>query len=371
MAGRALSTSSMSCTRQRCPAPRGVSLIELMISIAIGLVIVAALLALYVSVSRNNTELARMNRQIENGRFAIQVLSGDIQHAGFWADYIPPFDDREVTAPANVPDAIPDPCLNPPDWADASLRQHKENLIGIPLQHSAGACTITHRVAGTDLIVVRHAAPTLGLGCPAGDVCFQASRCNTEIAAGKRYVLAKSDFKLTITTTVRADLPACTAELARIRPVMSTLYYVRTYAVTPGDRIPTLMRSAFANGTQLAAQPLIEGIESLRVEYGIDDLSAAGIPVNYGVINPLRGDGVPDRFMVCPAAAACTAADLANTVAVRLHVLARSIEPTPGYTDTKTYTLAGDTLAPGGNFRRHVFTRTVRLVNPVGRREGQ
>jgi type IV pilus assembly protein PilW len=40
---------------------RGLSLIELMIAIAIGMVIVAALLALFVNVTRTNNEMAKMN----------------------------------------------------------------------------------------------------------------------------------------------------------------------------------------------------------------------------------------------------------------------------------------------------------------------
>jgi type IV pilus assembly protein PilW len=61
---------------------------------------------------------------------------------------------------------------------------------------------------------------------------------------------------------------------------------------------------------------------------------------------------------------------LTNVVTVRIHVLARSLEPTQGYSDTKTYTLGTGTMGPfGDGFKRHVFTTTVRLINPAGRRE--
>jgi type IV pilus assembly protein PilW len=59
-----------------------------------------------------------------------------------------------------------------------------------------------------------------------------------------------------------------------------------------------------------------------------------------------------------------------NTTAVRLWVLARSREPTQGYTDTKEYILAGETYGPyDDGFKRHVYSTTLRLPNISGRRE--
>jgi type IV pilus assembly protein PilW len=92
-----------------------------------------------------------------------------------------------------------------------------------------------------------------------------------------------------------------------------------------------------------------------------------------------RGDGIPDGdFVRCDSLTPCEAfdatnavPDLVNVTAVRIYVLARSREPTPGYVDTKTYTL-GSAPAIGpfdDGFKRHVYTTTVRLPNVSGRRE--
>jgi type IV pilus assembly protein PilW len=60
-------------------------------------------------------------------------------------------------------------------------------------------------------------------------------------------------------------------------------------------------------------------------------------------------------------------------MAVRVHILARNIDDTPGYTDVKTYTLGSATpYTPSGadvHYRRHVYSELVRLTNPSGRRE--
>ena len=79
----------------------GFSLVELMVSLAISLVILAALVALFVNTTRSNREFERANSMIENGRLAIQVLENDVIHAGFWGTHVPQFDDQTVDfAPA-------------------------------------------------------------------------------------------------------------------------------------------------------------------------------------------------------------------------------------------------------------------------------
>ena len=56
-------------------------------------------------------------------------------------------------------------------------------------------------------------------------------------------------------------------------------------------------------------------------------------------------------------------------MAVRVHVLARNVTATPGFTDTKTYRLGANAdgsandVTPGGAFKRHAFTGLVRVVN--------
>ncbi len=360
---------------------RGLSLIELMIAITLGMLVVAALLALFLNVTRTNNEMAKMNRQIENGRFAVQLLQDDIVHAGFWGDFVPRFEDRNVSVPGDMPDAIPDPCKASGTWVAAD----RNNLIGIPVQSNAGTCAVVaSQQANTDVLVVRHAEPISPIPpvttCPLDssgnptNVCFQASQCGAEINAipTQGYVLATGGHTLHKKNCTPAVLPIASGDTAVTRKFISNIYYVRDFSVTAGDGIPTLMRSEFAGGVHLGAQPLIDGIEGFRVEYGIDNIGKNGAAVSYvGAVN--RGDGVPDIF-VNAAALSCASAvvcDAANVVAVRIHVLARSTETSPGYTDTKTYAMgsAGNMGPFNDSFKRHVFTTTVRLVNPSGRRE--
>jgi len=385
---RAAARVRLSAARQR-----GFGLVELMVSMLIGLVIIGALVTLFVNTSGGNRELARANSMIENGRFAIKVLEDDLGHAGYWGGYIPMFDDQTASltvAPTDDPGAIPDPCQDPTTWTS----EDRENLIGIPVQAYDDAdvpeldsCDgiILDYEPNTDLLVVRH-ADTCAVGdagyCAAdvnGMVYLQVSRCDSDPPPPARYVL---DSVIANFTATRMNC----ATLAERRRYVSNIYYIRDYAVTAGDGIPTLVRSEFDFvGGALAQQPavpLVEGVEAFRIEFGVDDVSRSDDPVDY--TTPIdwedpedkntptnRGDGVPDGdFVRCTTATPCTVSDLVNSTSAKIYVLARSREASPNYTDTKTYTLGtAGAIAPfNDHFKRHVFTTTVRLNNIAGRR---
>jgi type IV pilus assembly protein PilW len=337
-------------------AQRGLSLIELMVAITIGMLVVAALLALFVNVTRTNNEMSKANRQIENGRFAIQILQGDLQHAGFWGRLgysMPP-------APSfPAPTAIPDPCVVS-GW-DAATRQ---NLVAMPVQGYAdggalGACGIGGVLASSDVLVVRHAntCTTGTAGCDGGDDTgpqIQVSACQAGSPPPEaQYVLDSSADSAAFALTQKD----C-ATTAPLRKFVSNIYYLAT---SQGQ--PTLMRASLSNGAY-TVQPLIEGIEAMRFEYGLDTLGRNGLPTS--PTNP--PDGSADTYVSC---APCDLSQLANVVAVKVHLLARNLEPTPGYTDSKAYRLGEATAIDAANdpYKRHVFSTTVRLVNVSGRRE--
>ncbi|MEP7070444.1 MAG: hypothetical protein ABI789_14440, partial [Usitatibacter sp.] len=93
-------------------AVAGVSLVELMISIVLGMLLIAALTTVFASTSAARNELERTSRQIENGRFAMELLSDDLRVAGFYGE----LNVKQLAVPA----ALPDPCSTTvSDWADA------------------------------------------------------------------------------------------------------------------------------------------------------------------------------------------------------------------------------------------------------------
>ncbi|WP_295444264.1 PilW family protein [uncultured Thiodictyon sp.] len=423
----------------------GFTLIELMIALTIGLLMLVALVGLFASSSRSNNELAKMNSLIENGRFAMQLLQDDLILAGFWGTFLPDFNDLYLTTPPiDLPLAVPDPCLAYASW-DAAYRT---NLIGTPVQvydaiPTSCSSVITNRLANTDILVVRYAescallwntgtstwsADPTSPNCEAnvdGKLYFQSSLqpvpTPTGCTAESRYVLGTTGFTL--------HKGNCGA-YANKRKFNSHVYYIRNYAATSGDGIPTLVRADFdlAGGTlaHQTATALIEGIEGFRVELGFDTLSKTTQQVDYYSVPTQwdstsantpknRGDGIPDGpFARCtnattgtPCIASCSPSgqpttcnvatyncnpttdtaciakrQLVNVTAARVYVLVRARERTLGYTDAKTYHLGSGTttdvcsklmpISPctlDSGYKRHTFSTTVRLTNVSARRD--
>jgi type IV pilus assembly protein PilW len=360
----------------------GFSLVELMIASAIGLLLLTGLSMIFINSSDANRELQKTAQQIENGRYAVEVLSQDLRLAGFYGHL---YDVGAITAPGSVPD----PCED--SSASALL-----SALWFPVQGYGGtvhsttpasdtaadvssttcaALTSANLKAGSDVLVIRR-ADTNALAAadvPEEDAFYiQANTSQAEIQLGGT-VAVGSDKKADGTTaaTLKLTNGAAPAPAAPIRRLHVRVYFVAPCSVGSGtggvctgaageDAIPTLKRLELTKSGSVTLVPLVEGIDYLKIEYGIDDLPAA-VKLETG----LNGDATVDRFETAP-----SAAEWANVIAAKVHVLARNTEPTRGHLDDKTYTLGSvDVPARNDNFKRHVYTAAVYLANPAGRRE--
>ena len=343
--------------RRAHPRATGLSLVELLISIALGLMVLAGVIVVFANSSAARNELERSSRQIENGRYALELLSNDLRIAGFYGEL-------EVGL-LPMPAAMPDPCSTAiADWKAAIPihLQGYDNGAGAPI------CIPASLKAGTDIVVVRRVRGCLaGVGAcdapVAGKPYVQVALCSGEVAAqGALPPPTPYPFGLQGTAAFSFHLRDCTT-VAGTREYLVNIYFVSTDNGA-GQSIPTLKRLELAkSGVALVftETALVEGIEWLNIEYGVDT----------------DGDGQPDAVTPDPTTytyagcTTCTAVNnWSNVVTARINVLARNTEPSPGYVDAKTYALGAQNVAAANDaYRRHVYSALVRVANPAGRRE--
>ena len=232
------------------------------------------------------------------------------------------------------------------------------------------------------MVVVRRASTCVAgsAGCDAltsgANYYFQASLCNPTVGNAELASPAYANWYLLDTVTANLQLHqrtcvvsgcTCTSNpvtgvappFADIRRYLTHIYFVANNSVGT-DGVPTLKRAELT-GNGYTIVPLVEGIENLKFEYGIDT-TGDGMPEVY--------TPTPDTY-TCAGPPACTpVSNWQNVTAVKAYVLARNTEPSLDYTDTKTYTLDSATTisAPGDSYRRHVFNTAVKLNNVAGRR---
>lgn len=331
----------------------GVSLVELMVSITLGLMILSGVLVVFVNTSAARNEVERISRQIENGRYASELLSEDLRLAGFYGE----LSVGSLPAPGALPG---DPCsITPADW---------RSWMPIHLQgyddtgFASANCTLTNLKANTDVLVVRRARACAAgvLDCEAavnGKPYLQVALCATQVTPS---------YKLGLEGTETFDMQkkSClSTALANKREYFARIYFIATDNGA-GQNIPTLKRLELT-GAGWSTVPLVEGIEELQLHYGLDT----------------NGDGMPDVYVANPndypvgCSGTCPRDNWMNVVTVQFHLLARNLETSPGFTDTKKYVLGKDAAGndiertPGDAYRRHVYSSLVRIANPAGRRD--
>lgn len=357
----------MNSVFDRCsPRQTGFSVVELMIAMVLGLAVVAAVGTLSLNATRSYRTLDQANQQLESGRYALAVLRNDLEHAGYYG-IISPLTLKPATSDPG------DPCNLDPQSHAATLLMPIRGFDNYP-SSNCQSLGMKWLVPNTSVLVVRRAetATTPVDSLTTGNTYIQATLesyvlgcagCATNAA---NFSLKRQD-----------DL----SSLADIRRYHVHIYYIRSSSSSGvNDGIPTLVRMSLSNknnAPSMETDPLVEGIENMQVQYGLDAPLGEPCPLT-DLASNAHCNGTPDVYV--PSAAASLAdmgwADWANVVTVRIVLLARSLGSDHDmsdqkvqdatYTDTKTYNLGTVTVvAMNDHYRRHVYSQVVRIHHPA------
>lgn len=361
---------------------RGLTLVELMIALTLGLIVIAALVAVFMGSNRNFRQNEALATVQDNARFALDALSRDLAMAGYWGGVRAI--DAEISvrvsavAAAAVAKASASGDCGP---ATQPAGSHWLFEVGTPLvfrNHTLGTATISNDFRcllpaniqpDTDVLMIRRASAVDALlGTGLTDKRFYV-KTNRNIASLFRATSATFD------PTGPLDCPDSTGLSTACKPTETTptqqvyaytpqIYYIRKWLRVPpsaslpdGDGLPILCRR-YLNDTDttldypaMVEDCLAEGVENLQIEWGI---SSDGSTVQNYVSNP-------------------SVEQLLQARTARIHILVRSTSKNvQASNDTKTYVLAdlGATTpwtppadTPPGPVLRRAFTTTVQLKN--------
>jgi len=326
--------------RSTAAGQRGVSMLELLIGLALGLVVVATITSFFGPASDHRRNLENTGQMFDNATFAAELLSDEIRAAGFLG---------EMQSNAVAWQAA-DPCALTPSslgWS-SSPPSAPLPLVGIGSADATPGC-VSDRRAGTSMLTLRRldfvTVPVASL--PAG-IHLQVSTCGAD-PAGKPFVVGSSAAAMDL------RLRNCT-DLAPARRVVVRTYFVECPGDCGAGTVPRLTRAELTPQGTIALTPLVDGIENLQFEYGFDT----------------DGDSLPDVYRIAPSGVAGSADnDWSNVVAVRLYLIARSQNPVAGHVDAISFDLGlnGTLAAAGDGFKRHIHTTLVRVINVAGWRE--
>lgn len=318
------------------------TLIELMVGLALGLVVTSALLVLFANASANGQNIARAGMQIENGRYVAELLREDLRLAGFYGE----------TSISGALYETPDPCATTPTgWSGSSF------TLPTPVRGylaSEELACLSNRKTGTAAIALRYLGVTKvapsSLAAGNKQYYVQYSFCTDDTSA-PRLIFTKEKTELTMRDR------ACSATNTA-RPYLSRIYYVASCnrCGTDGDDTPTLKRVDLV-GDELVTTAVADGVDNLQLEYGFDT----------------DGNGSADSYLTTTGETGATAA-WENVMAVKVHFITRSLDKASGSLATaQQFELGGigtiNTTADG--YTRKVYGSVIRLINPSSAREAQ
>ncbi|CAJ0693688.1 PilW family protein [Ralstonia holmesii] len=334
---------------------RGMSLVELMVGMALGLLLLTALASLYASTSQSRVQLGNSATQIENGRYALDIISQEVGLGGFLGD---------LNLLGTSALATPDVCASATNALGFtnSPATVPVAIYGYAANTNPATC-LPNLSLNSEILVVRRVstAAVLPSAIVAGQTYLQDSFCSTDTAP---FVFSSNsaDFVLKDKTC---------ANPAPVRQVSIRAFYIATCDRCNGsdNGLNTLKMVEFSNGALQPPNSIAQGIDDLHFAYGVD----------------MDGNGSPDCYVANPGidnSAACTnvagynwtasaATNWSNVTAVRINVLARTLGVSPGWTDTRSYDMGRGTLTAPFNdgYKRHVYAELARVANVAGPRE--
>ena len=306
----------MNTVRRKPKSANGFSIVELMIVITLGLMITAVIGSIFISGNKNYNQDDRYARMQENGRFAMNLVAQDLSMAGFWG-YL-----TENTSSVAILGA--DNC---------GIVLNITSPVGLVNSPTATAANTAHScisastfVANTDVLTVKRVK-----GSPV-----------TSLSTSKAYLIVDG-------TAGNLSSGISTYDSTKNYWLYQPhIYYIANKTISSGTTVPTLYRKYLvATSGSFDYEELIEGIENIQVQFGIDSDATA--------------DGVPNYFTSSP-----SSTELAKAYVARISILARTLTPDPdtSYQNTSTYDL-GEGAIPQFNdrYQRVVFTSTVALRN--------
>ena len=317
----------------------GFTLVELMIAMAIGLVLVAGLLMALGSTLGSSRTNDRTSELQSDGRYALNLMKQELRQAGYRGYTWP--------TPNSASTALGTSAGECGDGTGSFVSNIRQGIWGANDSNPFLANCMPDKAgaAGGDVLAIR-----LMDGTPVATPVANTFYFRSTYAAGEVFRGA----------TVPAMFPAGTpvANFA----LQTSVYHVLPYSVSSTETplVPALHRVALRSDGSMARELVSSGIEQLQVQYGRVTALAATTTTQYF-----------DTFT----AANCTGCALdangtasTETVwdevnAVRIWVLSRSSTPEPGYTNTGSYVMGGQTITVNDGFRRQLFSTVVQLRN--------
>ncbi|WP_289107413.1 PilW family protein [uncultured Pseudoalteromonas sp.] len=325
---------------------KGFTLVEVMISLFIGGLILGGVMFTFISMKVTTKDTMSIGELQESGRLAINIMQRDIEQVGFWGTY---YDDSFTAVNTTVSSLAPTnkdgdstDCFdgtNNASYPDLTSSSNFRIIYALTTKKKDGLNCIN------DSVEVKEGTDILQLKFLQGD---PQDKANQDI----NYFIAEQEQARFVTGKYTP-----TNINATIWPYTHHVYYIseQEYEVNNKKiKVPVLKRKRLVK-RKMTSETIMEGVENMRFLFGLDTNS----------------DSRVDTYK---SPSTITAAEWENRkgiLTVQVFLLIRALQPDPGIKLKNQKYILGEgagkrELNFNDNYRRTVFTTTIRLSNVGG-----
>jgi len=315
----------------------GLTLVEIMIAMLLGLVLVGGVLQVFASTRQTYRVHEAVSRMQENGRMALEIISRDVRMADFWgcAGDVDKVVNNLDSGGAGFVDYLTGGIVgtdgggNAPDTL--TLRGGVNSGLGVEPPYGPQASANLQVAAGNtlaqdDIVFVSD--------CESGDI-FQITNANPSgagVLVHNTGYGSPGNFNVT-----NPGCPGANAHcLSKVYGADASIFVAQEVAYVIGmgsEGEPALFR----NGTEF-----LDGVENFQVLYG-EDTNGSGTANYY----------VPADQVV----------DMLEVISIRIAVVTRSYDDNMVDGTAPSYDMMGATMTPADSRLRQVYTSTVTVRN--------
>ena len=242
----------------------GVTLVEILISLVIGLTTMAILIQSYLNVKRHQATILHANQIEQDAHYALQLLTKDIHRAGYLGELLSA-DVIRGSAPPSTPAKT---CSKDLSWG----RMIQQPLLGLndAITHNKtydySACIKPKHYLRGDLITVRYLSPETISNAALKDK-NNKRRLYLRTSSTEGLLFQAKDFN-------KNKLPI--ASNSQVRRILSHTYFIGP-SNTPSashcktkNNTPALFRLRLNNKGLAQREELLQGVENIQLSYDLD-----------------------------------------------------------------------------------------------------
>jgi type IV pilus assembly protein PilW len=323
---------------------RGFTLLEMMISLFIGVLILGGVMFTYIGMKVTTKDTMTIGELQETGRLAINIMQRDIEQVGFWGTFYEDSFAAKNTETLSAPSGDCFEGVNNGSFPDFSSGSNFRSIYAKKADSGTELNCVKNPIKGSDILQIKF--------LQGKQIIIEPGNNNTQ--DDENYFIAEQEKAQYVRGIIA---PGTLNVSATVWPYSHHVYYLakQTYKVNNKSlTVPALMRSRLVNDA-MKTETIMEGVENMRFVFGLDTTGDNRVDT-YRSINDMTPSDWETRRRI---------------LTVQMFLLIRALQPDAGLkVKNQTYTLGEDAnkreLKFTDNFRRTVFTTTIRLNNVGG-----